>query len=317
MLDAARRLAPLLLLMAVAAAPACRSVPNVGPFVDATSALHVVVAAVGTEIESQLVDVDLRHRFKDTWERRVAAMQAMADYASGLAQVVEAGRSGEMAAAEVLGGAKQLLDTVGAAFPGTDAATAAVSNALAKVYGRLAQDRAAATVAAAIEYADPSIRELARALAEDFQTLEQLVRDWRNGATTTIEARAKEIEKGGGRLLKSLQDAATDKRVEAAKAGNTTDRAALIAEATQFETLARQEMSAEWYVKMTADLDRIDKAAKSRGETIHAAAAAMLAWSASHADLARASQTGMTPNFAVLTQLTHDLLGAYAEAKKQ
>lgn len=305
-----------LVLVVAATAAGCRTPPTVGPFVEATSALHVVTASLGNQLEQQVVDAAARETFRATWAPRAVAMQAVADYASGLAQVVEAGRTGEDAAAEVIGGAKQLLSTVGLAFRGGDAAVELVGKAVVKGYGLFAQDRAAASVAAAIEEASPAVDELTIALARDLQVLHRLVDTWQTGARTDLQARFATVDGGGARLLRSLREGAAAKRIAAANAAKAAERETLLAEAVQFETLAKQEHAADWHGQLTTQLQRIDRTAAAQHDTLRAAGATLLAWRSAHADLARASRTGMTPNYTVLLQFTRDLLQAYTETNE-
>jgi hypothetical protein len=306
-----------ILLCASALLAGCRTAPDVAPFVDATTALHVVVASVGPGIAAGVADEDQRSRFARAWAARTAATQAMADYGSGLAEVVAAGRSGGESATRVLGQARTLLATVGVAFPGTDAATEAVGRVAATLYQRLAEARAADTVAEAIEQSDPAIRELAAVLAQDLATIARLVDDLRQNARTALLAAAGAREPGGLRLLRSLEDEAASARAAAARAGDAAQRQAQLEKATQLEALRQQEQGASWHVEMTAALEAADARFRAQLATIRAAAAATQAWGGAHEQLLRAARSGNTPNFAVLVQFTRDLLDAYEELQRQ
>jgi hypothetical protein len=295
----------------------CRTAPDVDPFVDATTALHVVVTSVGSEIAAAIADAEQRRQFTAAWTARTTATQAMADYASGLAEVVAAGRSGAESAARVLGQARSLVATVGVAFPGTDAATEAVGRVASTLYMRIADDRAAATVAEAIETNDPAIRELAAVLAQDLALAARLVDDLRRGARTAIMAEAGAQETGGPRLLRTLEEAAAAAREAAVRAAEPAPRAAELEKATQLETLRQQELAASWHGAMTAALQAADARFIAQGRTIRAAAATTQAWGAAHEQLLRAARTGSTPNFAVLVQFTRDLMDAWQTLERR
>src|SRR5690606_10349066 len=177
--------------------------------------------------------------------------------------------------------------------------------------------KAARRVAQAIEHADPSVREMAAALAKDFAVLRDWVQTEADGEAATIISNAKKTDSPVRlKKLMEIQDKAASSRDAAISASSAEAREAAMKAAAQFDELAALETASERYREYRAALAAIEKRAAVHTEALDAAAAAILAWAASHSDLARAAESGLSPDFSVLAELTKDLFEAYQKVRK-
>ncbi len=317
----------LLICLAGACLAGCQTPPDVKPFAVATDALDVVVRSVGREIGNELKtrataeDVEndkwaeLEVDFRTAWSHRIAALDAVSAYAAGLVQVVDAGRSGEQSAREVLDGANTLVSSFSSAYPGGSAAVELLTDALVKSYGVFAQDYAARSVADAIEHVNPAVEDLAGILASDFAVLEQLINDHRNDDLLALAAEYQSNERRDLAAMNSIADARAKARDAAALASDPEEFEELRVIAEGWHKLYEQEAAAEWYAEMTERKAAIIRKHDSRRDAVRSAAATVQAWGEAHESLARASTTMQTPSFAVLAQLTTELLESYAEMR--
>lgn len=305
--------APMIAALMLVLPAGCAIPPDVAPFAEATDALHLVVTSVGHEIAGD-VQSEERDRFREAWGHRTAATQAMADYAAGLVSVVEAGRAGRDSATKVVGGVKTLVSTVSDSYPAGSGTVDLITDGIVAVYGTFADDRAARTVADAIEYVSPAVRELASILAADLATMEQLVADQRRGELIALDARF--AAEGDMRALNSLKQKRADTRDKAVAEVDPTARAALLEELDVIDALHERETAQTWYVEWTETRAAVNARHDRRRNAIRTAAATTVTWGRAHEQLAMAARTGRSPSFAVLIQLTDELLEAYAEARR-
>jgi hypothetical protein len=324
-----RVVARLVMVVGVVSLAACRTPPNVAPFADATDALQVVVSSAGREISAELQQraapggpsaqqwAELQARFDEAWSHRVAAMQAVGDYAAGLVEIVEASRSAESNARQVINQAKTLVSSFSAAFPPGAPAVELLSDALVKGYGAWAEDSAARTIAQAIEYVDPAVSELADILAADLTTLSTLVDDHRRDELLAIDAEYQSNDLRDLAALRSIEQARAKARMALATASDADadELAELSSTLAEWNRIYREEMESPWHADWIARTLAAEEKHDARKKLVLTASATVQAWGEAHQKLARAAATRRTPSFIVLAQLATELLDSYAEMR--
>src|SRR5262245_10686356 len=101
----------------------CASLPNVGPFVDASNQLRSAVATSGTVVEGELrlmpAGTDFANKLEKEWEARNQAFSGIAAYANSLKAIVDAGNQGAASAQKVADSVANLAKSAGVALPGS------------------------------------------------------------------------------------------------------------------------------------------------------------------------------------------------------
>jgi hypothetical protein len=178
-----RRLTQLTPLALCALASCVSSLPDAEPFTRASAQLRAAVAESGRSSVSEL----RRLRESDpapeaaatiaglesAWAARVAALDAMVDYAAQVEALTRAGTSGNETVGMVADKLEQLADSAGIKAL-TGAAAPAVGPVLdvAKfVYGQIALARAAASLEDALAQAQPAVARIVSVLGTDMDDL--------------------------------------------------------------------------------------------------------------------------------------------------
>lgn len=166
------------LAIAVAAVSGCASLPDVAPFVDATTQYRSAVVASGGAIEGELREIRATaqaDKFAAEWNVRNHAAEALVAYARSLAAIVAAGNEGAASARKVADSVQKLAGVAGIALPAAPVVGTATDIA-AFVYGQVASIRAASSLATAMETAGPAIDQIVNAMAKDLQAADSIVR---------------------------------------------------------------------------------------------------------------------------------------------
>lgn len=170
----------LLMLLLIVGLTGCASLPDVGPFVDASNLLRSAVATSGTTVEAELRLMTLTNatqfadRLKKNWEARNQAFAAIAAYSSSLKSIVDAGNEGAASAQKVADSVSNLAQAAGVALPGSPEAVATATDILKFISAQIALARAAKSLEKAMGAAQPAVEGIAHLIAADLKNLEQI-----------------------------------------------------------------------------------------------------------------------------------------------
>ena len=174
-----RRLARALgLAVAVSAAAGCTSLPDAGPFVDATSQYRSAIVASGGAIEGELREIRATgqaDRFAREWSVRIRAADALVAYSRSLAAIVAAGNEGAASARKVAESVTTLAGAAGVVLPAAPV-VGTVTDVAAFVYGQVASIRASSALAEAMQAAVPAVDQIANIMAKDLLAAESILR---------------------------------------------------------------------------------------------------------------------------------------------
>lgn len=298
-------------LVMLAALGACRTLPDVSPYVDATVQLRGAVGAAGDtttaairRTESPNADA-LARRLEAEWDERVRAMDAAVRYAHAIQGITQAGRSGEQAAREVAGAMTRFAETVGVvpAAPAVGVAT----DIGAFVYGQIAMIRASRSLEEALDNAQPVVARLAQLIPGDLADLRTIIVEAavaeRRGMATTADS-AQDVEN----LLRlrqrrtALQSTIIDGLPDADRGPEVADALTKVEiVADQLETL--QDIADQYDQRVTV-IDERQRAALLLLDEINAAAGE---WARAHARLAEAVASRTTPSVEDLLQTASEI----------
>lgn len=166
----------IVLLVAGLGVSGCASVPNVAPFVDATSQYRSAVVAGGSAVDAELRAIDAKEAassFAEQWAIRVKATDALLGYSRALASVVASGQQGAQAARNVADAVTGLATAVGVALPPA-ATVGTVTDSAAFVYGQIAAVRASRALGEALHNATPAVDEIATIMAKDLDAAQKI-----------------------------------------------------------------------------------------------------------------------------------------------
>ena len=171
----------LLILLFACASVSCTTLPNVGPFVDATYELKSAVAESGLTVANELQYIDdggtqYAVDLTEAWKERNHAFTAIAAYADSLQAIVASGQKGNEAAGELADSVKGLSEAAGIALPGSPAALAVATDAIKLIVENINKARAAKSLADAMVKANPAVEETVRLIRADLKDLDGLFR---------------------------------------------------------------------------------------------------------------------------------------------
>jgi len=169
----------MLILLFTVAAVSCTSLPDIGPFVNATYELKSAVAESGSTVASELWYINdggttFANDLTQAWKARNHAFTAIAAYADSLQEIVNSGQKGADAAGELADSVKGLAEAAGVALPGSPAAVAVATDAIKLIVENINKARAAKSLADAMVKADPAVEEIVRLITADFKELDEL-----------------------------------------------------------------------------------------------------------------------------------------------
>jgi len=157
--------------------------PNVQPFADATAQLRQAVITTGnltiaamratpyTDDESNVIPLNSENhpanRLTDIWAERTRAMDTLVNYSDSLAQVVDAGKSAEKTASNLVNSISNIADTM-TGGEGFSDETGALATLIVK-YG--VQLKAAHAVDQAVTAAHPVVAGIGKIVKKDLSSL--------------------------------------------------------------------------------------------------------------------------------------------------
>jgi len=176
-----KRMVPLLILtlLLVVVLVSCKSLPDVGPFVDATYQLKSAVSESGQTVASELRYInDIGAKWSDQlekdWKARNRAFTAMAAYADSLQAIIASGQGGNQAAGELADSVKGLAEAAGITLPGSPAAIAVATDSIKLIVENINKARAAKSLEDAMVKANPAVEQTIRLISADLQDLDEL-----------------------------------------------------------------------------------------------------------------------------------------------
>ena len=164
--------------VAVSAAGGCASLPDAGPFVDATSQYRSAIVASGGAIEGELREIRATaqaEKFAGEWSVRIRAADALVAYSRSLAAIVAAGNEGAASARKVAESVQTLAGAAGVVLPAAPV-VGTVTDVAAFVYGQVASIRASSALAEAMQAAVPAVDQIANIMAKDLLAAESILR---------------------------------------------------------------------------------------------------------------------------------------------
>ena len=173
-----RMVGSLLMLFMAVILVGCASLPEVGPFVDATVELRSAVVASGSTVVAELrlmPDGDvLASRLAQEWATRAQAVDALVIYAESLRTIIKAGQQGRQAARALADSVTGLAQGVGVVVPAAGALPVAV-DAATFVYSHIALIRASNSLEEALVNAQPAVKRIAMILAQDLRAVDAIL----------------------------------------------------------------------------------------------------------------------------------------------
>jgi hypothetical protein len=167
-----------LLLLAVLAG-GCAPLPNVDPFVDASSQLRSAIITSGAAVEAELAqaweDEAYAAKLSSLWKLRVQAADGLVRYAESLAEIVRSGRKGAETARMLADSAAALSKDVGVVLPPASTVST-VTDTAAFIYGHIAAARASRSLEQALVSVQPAVDQLTAVMARDLKDVDTLLR---------------------------------------------------------------------------------------------------------------------------------------------
>ena len=150
----------------------CSSLPEVGPFADATIELNSAIDLGGKTVVAELRTMEATSQadtLEEAWKARTAAGGALVTYAESLRAIVSAGHSGKESASKVIDSVTSLAATAGISIPASSAAFSTATDIGKFLYGQISLMRAANSLEAALEAAQPAVSRIAVFLDKDLR----------------------------------------------------------------------------------------------------------------------------------------------------
>ncbi len=160
----------------------CTSLPDVGPFVEATTEVRSAVVLAGNTVVDELrrmedEDSSEQKRWRtleEQWSTRVQSLDAVVDFSESLQAIVSASQQGAQSVEALADSATQLASAAGLAVPGTVAAATAVDVAK-RVYREIAVVRAAKSLEEALDRSRRPVEEIALHVGKDIEDLKDIL----------------------------------------------------------------------------------------------------------------------------------------------
>ena len=278
----------------------CASLPEIGPFVDASAQLRAGVASSGDAVAAEVRRIEggdkLADQLSAEWAARVQMCDALVRYADSLQAITEAGREGRQTAQSLADSVTALATAAKIALPGAQA-VGVVTDTAKFIYQQIALARAANSLENSLTAVAPAVDEVATQIARDLKSLEKILvvatdtsknrlitsnssmLGFRNQVNKTREsAYAKLSKTPPANLAKELED--VNKLVDATKSLNDA------------------------YEKEIAE---ITKRRNSAGALIRASSDAINQWAAAHRQLVAAVKDRRPVNPQSLVDATREL----------
>ena len=286
-----------LLAVLSAALVGCVSLPEVGPFVDATLQLRSAIVAAGRVTEAEIRRrEDLKEQADELhslWEARVKAADALCAYADSLRQIVDAGQKGREAAGSLADSVKNLAGMAG--IPLGPKVVGSVKAAGEFIYGQIALIRASKSLEEALVNARPAVERISEVIAEDFKDLEVKFRAASQLVTTKTVSRYNDELGFRDGLLEEL----SKKDPASLSTPEEVDRLVKMCKLL--------EVSEDWYEGYRMEQEQTEKRLEAARELISSAKEAIGYWSNAHKQLVYALRNRRSVNPAALVQVALEL----------
>jgi len=169
-----------MLLMLVVTATGCTSLPNVGPFADATHQLKAAVAQSGSTVSDELRYTEggkeAAEQLVEAWKARNQAFEAIAAYSDSLEAIVSSGNQGSQAAGELADSIQEFANTVGIIIPASPAAIKVANDSIKLLVKYIAITRAAKSLEEAMVKAQPAVEQIVKLIVKDLKDIEGIFR---------------------------------------------------------------------------------------------------------------------------------------------
>lgn len=318
--------------------PACKSLPDLGPYTEATANVGQGVREAGAAVDAEIgrlatpltipLDADetkaeaertaaydkARKDLRAQWDQVVAAVDAVTAYSASLEAIYSAGKSGAKSVEKVADAAKSLADKLfGGSAP---ILTGAASSAVSAIYGEIAKARAAKKLQASMATMGLAVNQMATELDKALATLEALLQP--QPLEVALRSRVLEryqleykLDLGQRKKVLEAREQAHGRFVQKLSATAPSAPDALAAHEAQLEALEDQVERLDMvlastepaYRAYTQEIEtirvRFDQQRRAVAETRKAVAE----WARVHAALAEQLETKRPPDIAVLVQL--------------
>jgi hypothetical protein len=290
----------LALCLYILIAAGCTSLPDAGPFVDASTQLRSGIASSGAVVESELRRMEspsgkaFADKLAKDWAARVALGDALVRYADSLQAITKAGGEGRESAQALADSATTLASAAGIALPGAAAVGVAVDSARF-IYGQIALARAARSLEEALVLAAPAVDETAAIIANNLQLAEDVLvlasADLRRAARTNLQDKL-----GFREQWQRRRDALYSKQAGASELLRELEEANRLIATTR-----------EWYEPHERELAEIAKRLNAGRILIHATSEAVRQWAVAHRQLVGAIRDRRPVNSESLIEATREL----------
>lgn len=254
----------------------CTSLPNVGPFVDASNQLRSAVATSGTTVEAELRLMPGGNAFADqikqNWEARNKAFAAIAAYSSSLKAIVDAGNEGATSAQKVADSVSGLAKAAGIALPGSPEAVAVATDIVKFISAQIAVARAAKSLEHAMEAAQPAVEAITQLISADLKDLEEIFVAASKANDNAVRT-GDEFKDLIGYRNRLLQQIATNNPADSATLGQ------------QLQLGQMLEATAAWHSKYLARRKEIDDRLRVGRALIQTAGQSANDWGMAHGNL--------------------------------
>jgi hypothetical protein len=316
------RVVPLFLALAAAG---CHTLPNVSRFSEAPTQLYSTVQVAGGYAVAEMAAVEsgmsggppapgesLSNKVATGWQPMIKSTKAVARYSDSLRALVESGKDGRANAREALGAVDTLVKSVASAYPAGGAVTEGIFSGVSELWGVIAQEIAARSLARVIEKTDPVIRQVATNLGVAFRGMSQVLEA---SETALFDHLLNKYDEQKTRL-NTYESLRTDLLTEVvSQGGDFAGATNLLARWQWVEQVIASERQQPWYKEYMAEKLAIQVRLEAEREIVRRAPALIAAWAASHGELVRAIRQKGPPDFTELITLSRDLAETYEQCR--
>ncbi len=287
----------LLGVLAVLAA-GCAPLPNVDPFVDASSQLRSAIITSGSAVETELAQVPENEAYAEKlsqlWKLRVQAADALVRYAESLAEIVRSGRQGQETARMLADSAAALTREVGVVLPPAST-VATVTDTAAFIYGHIAAARASLSLEQALVNVQPAVDQIAAVMSRDLKDVDTLLRAAYQQQMNGLAARYN-VETGFLNDLKKEQNAIYG------KGARTREEEKRLLEIDELI-----EATKAWRVPLEAEKAQAAARLKAGRQLVAGARQGLASWALAHQQLIVAVRERGTVDVVALVQATQEM----------
>jgi tetratricopeptide (TPR) repeat protein len=266
-------------LMLIVTATGCTSLPDIGPFADATHQLKAAVAQSGSTVSDELRYTEggkeTAEQLDEAWKARNQAFEAIAAYSDSLEAIVSSGNQGAQAAGELADSIQEFAKAAGIAIPASPAAINAVSDSIKLLVKYIAITRAAKSLEEAMVKAQPAVEQIVKLIVKDLKDIDDIFR----AANKLIEINFNNSYATRISYRKALEDF-----VQTANIANAND--AVLKRLAQVNELLDSTNS--WYSEYQQGLEKNQKRLRVGRALIKTAQASVQQWVTAHKQVVNA-----------------------------